>query len=57
VTLIPTYHPDDVLRGVPQPRHRLGRDIATAGAVLDGRLRHRCTHSWQELRARTVRND
>lgn len=39
VTLIPTYHPVDAVRGVPQAVMGLRRDLAAAKAVLDGRLR------------------
>jgi uracil-DNA glycosylase len=39
VTLIPTYHPVDAVRGVPQAASSLRRDLAAAKAVLDGRLR------------------
>jgi uracil-DNA glycosylase len=39
VTLIPTYHPVDAVRGVPQAASALRRDLAAAKAVLDGRLR------------------
>ncbi len=39
VTLIPTYHPVDAVRGVPQAAAALRRDLAAAKAVLDGRLR------------------
>ena len=39
VTLIPTYHPVDAVRGVPQAAASLRRDLVAAKAVLDGRLR------------------
>lgn len=39
VTLIPTYHPVDAVRGVPQASASLRRDLAAAKAVIDGRLR------------------
>jgi uracil-DNA glycosylase len=39
VTLIPTYDPIDVVRGLPQAVTSLRRDLATAKAVLDGRMR------------------
>ncbi len=39
VTLVPTYHPVDVIRGVPQAAASLRRDFATVKAVLDGTLR------------------
>jgi uracil-DNA glycosylase len=38
VTLVPTYHPADAVRGVPQAAGSLQRDLAVAKAVLDGRL-------------------
>jgi uracil-DNA glycosylase len=38
ITLIPTYHPVDVVRGVPQAAASMRRDLAAARAVLDGRL-------------------
>ena len=39
VTLIPTYHPVDAVRGVPQAAAAIRRDLAAAKAVLAGRLR------------------
>jgi uracil-DNA glycosylase len=39
ITLIPTYHPADVVRGVPRAAESLERDLGVAKAVLDGRLR------------------
>lgn len=39
ITLIPTYHPADVVRGVPRAAASMTRDLAAAKAVLDGRLR------------------
>jgi len=39
MTLIPTYHPVDAVRGVPQAATSLRRDLVAAKAVLDGRLR------------------
>lgn len=38
VTVIPTYHPADAVRGVPQAAGTLRRDLSAAKAVLDGRL-------------------
>lgn len=38
-TLVPTYHPVDAVRGVPQAAPALRRDLQVAKAVLDGRLR------------------
>jgi uracil-DNA glycosylase len=37
-TLVPTYHPVDVVRGVPAAAASLTRDLTVAKAVLDGRL-------------------
>lgn len=39
ITLVPTYHPTDVVRGVPRAATALRRDLRVAKAVLDGRLR------------------
>jgi uracil-DNA glycosylase len=39
ITLIPTYHPTDAVRGLPPAATSLRRDLRTAKAVLDGRLR------------------
>jgi uracil-DNA glycosylase len=38
VTLVPTYHPADAVRGVPRAAAALRRDLMAAKAVLDGRL-------------------
>jgi uracil-DNA glycosylase len=38
ITLVPTYHPTDVVRGVPQARAALRRDLTVARAVLEGRM-------------------
>jgi uracil-DNA glycosylase len=38
ITLVPTYHPNDAVRGVPQAAPSLRRDLQVAKAVLDGRL-------------------
>ena len=38
ITLIPSYHPTDAVRGVPQAAGSLRRDLAAAKAVLEGRL-------------------
>ena len=38
VTLIPTHHPVDVVRGVPQAATAIRRDLCVARAVLDGRM-------------------
>ena len=38
VTLIPTFHPSEVVRGVPAAAVALRRDLAVAKAVLDGRM-------------------
>lgn len=39
VTLVPTYHPMDAVRGVPQAAAALRRDLAVARAVLEGRMK------------------
>jgi uracil-DNA glycosylase len=39
ITLVPTYHPGDVVRGVPQAAAAIRRDLTVAKAVLDGRMR------------------
>jgi uracil-DNA glycosylase len=39
ITLVPTYHPTDVVRGVPRAAAAMRRDLQVAKAVLDGRLR------------------
>lgn len=38
LTLIPTYHPAEVVRGIPAASKGLRRDLATARAVLEGRM-------------------
>lgn len=38
ITLVPTYHPTDVVRGVPSAAAAMRRDLQVAKAVLDGRL-------------------
>lgn len=38
VTLVPTFHPVEAGRGVPQAASGLRRDLITAKAVLDGRM-------------------
>jgi uracil-DNA glycosylase len=38
VTLIPTHHPSDVVRGLPRAATAIRRDFAVARAVLDGRM-------------------
>lgn len=38
ITLIPTYHPSEVVRGVPAAAKGIRRDLATAKAVLDGTM-------------------
>ncbi len=38
VTLIPTHHPVDVVRGVPEAAKAIRRDLLVARAVLDGRM-------------------
>jgi uracil-DNA glycosylase family 4 len=39
VTLVPTYHPTDAVRGLDQRARALRRDLAVARAVLDGRMK------------------
>jgi uracil-DNA glycosylase len=39
ITLVPTYHPGDVVRGLPQADAAIRRDLTVAKAVLDGRMR------------------
>jgi uracil-DNA glycosylase len=51
VTLVPTYHPADAVRGVPQAAAALRRDLTVAKAVLDGRL-PTGAETLAELRAR-----
>jgi uracil-DNA glycosylase len=51
ITLIPTYHPVDVVRGVPQAAATMRRDLAAVRAVLDGRL-STGAEAVAELRAR-----
>ncbi len=38
VTLVPTYHPIDVVRGNPEAARGIRRDLQVAKAVLDGRM-------------------
>lgn len=38
VTLIPTHHPVDVVRGEPRAARAIRRDLSVARAVLDGRM-------------------
>ncbi len=38
ITLIPTYHPSEVVRGVQAAAKGIRRDLATAKAVLDGTM-------------------
>lgn len=38
ITLVPTYHPNDVVRGLPLAATSIRRDLTVAKAVLDGRL-------------------
>jgi uracil-DNA glycosylase len=54
ITLIPTYHPVDVVRGVPQAAAAMRRDLAAARAVLDGRL-STGAEALAELRARKTK--
>lgn len=52
-TLIPSYHPLDVVRGVPQAAATLRRDLQVAKAVLDGRMRTGA-QTLADLRSRQV---
>lgn len=38
VTLIPTHHPVEVVRGLPEAAKAIRRDLLVARAVLDGRM-------------------
>ena len=51
VTLIPTYHPTEAVRGAPPAGSALRRDLATARAVLDGRMKTGA-QALEELRSR-----
>lgn len=51
VTLIPTFHPVDALKGHPAAVTTISRDLKTAKAVLDGRL-PTGAEALAELRAR-----
>ncbi len=53
ITLIPTYHPRDAVRGRPPAATSLRRDLRTAKAVLDGRLRTGA-EALADLRSRTA---
>jgi uracil-DNA glycosylase len=53
VTLVPTYHPRDVVRGVPQAASALRRDLAVARAVLEGRMKPGA-EALADLRSRLV---
>lgn len=55
VTLVPTHHPADAVRGVPQAARALGRDLAVAKAVLDGRMKTGA-EALADLRARVGAN-
>lgn len=56
ITLVPTYHPVDAVRGVPQAAGALLHDVAVARAVLDGRLASGA-EALAELRARRAASD
>ena len=56
VTLVPTYHPQEVVRGVPAAANGLRRDLAVAKAVLDGRM-STGAEARSELRARLLQQD
>ncbi len=51
VTLIPTFHPSEVVRGVPAAAVALRRDLGVAKAVLDGTM-GTGAQARSELRAR-----
>lgn len=51
ITLVPTYHPNDAVRGDPHAGPALHRDLGVAKAVLDGRMRTGA-EALAELRAR-----
>ena len=53
VTLVPTYHPRDAVRGVPQAAAALRRDLMVARAVLEGRMKTGA-EALAELRSRLV---
>ncbi len=53
VTLVPTYHPRDAVRGDPQAASALRRDLAVARAVLDGRMKTGA-QALADLRSRLV---
>jgi uracil-DNA glycosylase len=53
VTLVPTYHPRDAVRGVPQAASALRRDLIVARAVLEGRMKSGA-EALAELRSRLV---
>jgi uracil-DNA glycosylase len=53
VTLVPTYHPNDAVRGVPQAAPSLRRELQVVKAVLDGRLRTGA-QTLAELRSRSA---
>jgi uracil-DNA glycosylase len=53
VTLVPTYHPRDAVRGVPQAASALRRDLAVARAVLEGRMKTGA-EALADLRSRLV---
>jgi DNA polymerase len=56
ITLIPTYHPGDAVRGIPAAAKGLRRDLATAKAVLDGTM-STGAEARLELRSRLRRGD
>jgi uracil-DNA glycosylase len=53
VTLVPTYHPRDAVRGVPQAASALRRDLTVARAVLEGRMKSGA-EALADLRSRLV---
>lgn len=51
ITLVPTHHPEDVVRGDVQATVGLRHDVAVAAAVLDGRMKSGAA-ARDDLRAR-----
>lgn len=54
ITLVPTYHPVDAVRGVQQAGAGLRRDLGVAKAVLDGRMKSGA-QALEDLRSRLSR--
>jgi hypothetical protein len=53
ITLVPTHHPAEVVRGVPSAAAAISRDLRAAKAVLDGRL-PTGAQTLADLRSRTA---